>query len=499
MHRTGRAIRRGAVILLAVLLLVGYTAAPASGQGDPDGGFRRSRDYAGFDDVNTGNWYFENVKAAYEFGLMVGRGERTFDPDGEVTVAEGVTLACRLHRILCEGTASFEQSVPWYETYRVYALENGLAEGVLFRDNALERGYAEVYRPLNELSERGMNAILPRREFAVLISAALPDRLLPVLSSVEEGAIPDLSLYENPRAAEAVYRLYRAGILTGSDEAGTFYPDAPLKRSETAAVITRAADPTLRRRITLRAPAWTEELTEEAVRNLVGEATLNPVTAVSLADFDGDGHTEAFVLTAEDGRMTLKTGEDCRIDVWFAAKGRADYLCGFAFDPVGSYSDGLDAVVYTETFDQFDDVRVFRIARAVQPFGDYRLWRVRDGKPVELELPDYIVDYAAAPEGGHGSLELITVDHHTQAPEYRRDLNGYVMTTSCWYYFRRGNGVLEPVHHIVGDDEIQADLLQYNPETGRFEWTMTGRYFGDENWRPAPAQRRERTAADLFM
>ena len=494
-HSAGRAFRRAAAILLAVLWLGGFSASHAAASGSP---FRRGRDYAGFDDVSAGSWYFENVKAAYEFGLMVGRSERIFDPDGEVTVAEGVTLACRLHRILNEGTAVFRSSSPWYETYRAYALENGLAEGILLRDNALERGYAEVYRPLDELSGWGMNAILPRRDFAVLIAAALPDRLLPAVSTVEEGAIPDLSLYENPRAAEAVYRLYRAGILTGSDEAGTFYPDAPLKRSETAAVIARTADLTLRKAITLRAPSCTE-MTEEGVRALMEKTTLNPVTAVSLADFDGDGHAEAFVLTAEDGRMTLKAGDDCRVDVWFAAKGRADHLCQFAFDPVGSYADGQDAVFYTETFDQFDDVRVFRVARGIQPFGDWRLWCVRDGKPVALDLPDYVVDYAASPEGGHGSLERITVNHHTQAPEYRRDLDGYVMTTSCWYYYRRGNGALEPVHHIVGDDEIQANLLQYNPETGRFEWTMTGKYYGDEDWRAAPAQRRERTAADKFM
>ena len=95
---------------------------------------------------------------------------------------------------------------------------------------------------------------------------------------------------------------------------------------------------------------------------------------------------------------------------------------------------------------------------------------------------------------GHAEYDPLTLD-----AEYRRDLDGYVMTTSCWYYYRRGNGALEPVHHIVGDDEIQANLLQYNPETGRFEWTMTGKYYGDEDWRAAPAQRRERTAADKFM
>ena len=51
--------------------------------------------------------------------------------------------------------------------------------------------------------------------------------------------------------ADAVYLLYRAGVLTGSDSAGTFRPDSTIKRSEAAAIVTRMADPSLRQRITL--------------------------------------------------------------------------------------------------------------------------------------------------------------------------------------------------------------------------------------------------------
>ena len=81
-----RGIRRAAVLLLAVLILGGTSAVSAASPGSV---FRRSRDYEGFADVSAGSWYFENVKAAYEYGLMVGRGAHEFDPDGEVTVAEG--------------------------------------------------------------------------------------------------------------------------------------------------------------------------------------------------------------------------------------------------------------------------------------------------------------------------------------------------------------------------------------------------------------------------
>ena len=53
----------------------------------------------------------------------------------------------------------------------------------------------------------------------------------------------------------AVYRLYRAGILTGSDDLGTFYPDSSIQRSAVAAIVTRMASPALRKTVTLAPPA----------------------------------------------------------------------------------------------------------------------------------------------------------------------------------------------------------------------------------------------------
>ena len=50
-----------------------------------------------FSDVSDTSWYSENVKTAYELGFMNGKSEGKFDPDGNVTVAEGVTLASRLY------------------------------------------------------------------------------------------------------------------------------------------------------------------------------------------------------------------------------------------------------------------------------------------------------------------------------------------------------------------------------------------------------------------
>ena len=60
--------------------------------------FKRVNTYNGnFDDVASTAWYAENVKSAYELGFMQGKSEGVFDPNGNVTFAEGLTIASRLH------------------------------------------------------------------------------------------------------------------------------------------------------------------------------------------------------------------------------------------------------------------------------------------------------------------------------------------------------------------------------------------------------------------
>ena len=64
-----------------------------------------------------------------------------------------------------------------------------------------------------------------------------------------DGAIPDVPSSANYYAA--VYKLYRAGVLTGNDAQGTFLPDTGITRGEAAALMTRMADTSLRKTISL--------------------------------------------------------------------------------------------------------------------------------------------------------------------------------------------------------------------------------------------------------
>ena len=77
------------LLLCIVLLAVGVNAA-----------FEKVNTYSNnFSDVTEQNWFYENVKTAYELGFMNGKAEGQFDPSGNVTVAEGITMASRLHAI----------------------------------------------------------------------------------------------------------------------------------------------------------------------------------------------------------------------------------------------------------------------------------------------------------------------------------------------------------------------------------------------------------------
>lgn len=94
--------------------------------------FQRTLVYdAAFTDVNTDSWYAPYAASVYEYGLMEGRGEGAFAPDGSITVAELLTLSARLHSTYENGgsAVSFtrsEESENWLDPYLAYLEETEL-------------------------------------------------------------------------------------------------------------------------------------------------------------------------------------------------------------------------------------------------------------------------------------------------------------------------------------------------------------------------------------
>lgn len=175
-----------------------------------------------YTDVPVGQWFTSSVADAFELGLMKGNSATTFNPYGDVTLAEAITMASRIHSIYYTGTENFNQnsSGAWYQTYLDYAYNNGIINSSYYNTD--------------------VNVRATRAQFAEILSNSLPDEALLAMNAVSDDAIPDVKMTDY--YAQFVYRLYRAGILTGGDVNGTFSPLTYITRAEAATIISRMAE-----------------------------------------------------------------------------------------------------------------------------------------------------------------------------------------------------------------------------------------------------------------
>lgn len=174
-----------------------------------------------FTDVPETAWYYNDVRLAVESGLVNGKSDTLYAPDDNVTYAETVKLAAAMWMLANTGSTEFEKSSPWYQTYVDYAKTNKI----------ITKDYE-------------WNDAATRANFMDIFSRALPDKPvltgaagLEAINEIADGSIPDVPM-THPQAA-SIYKMYRAGIVTGSDEAHSCKPNTSIKRSEVAAILTR--------------------------------------------------------------------------------------------------------------------------------------------------------------------------------------------------------------------------------------------------------------------
>ena len=76
--------------------------------------------------MERGAWYEEGVASAYVLGLMKGTGDGKFGVTGNVTIAEALTMAARIHAAYYGSREEFQPVGDWYEVYVEYAFANGI-------------------------------------------------------------------------------------------------------------------------------------------------------------------------------------------------------------------------------------------------------------------------------------------------------------------------------------------------------------------------------------
>jgi len=184
-----------------------------------------------FSDIDENQWYGVNdqavVQKAYELRIMDGKGGGVFDPRGYITFAESVKMAAVVHNIYNGGDGYFTQGKIWYQVYFDYAISAGIIESAATTGNN--------------------NRNATRAEMASIFAHSVPDSELQEINTVNN--LPDVQ--ENSIYGEDIFKLFRAGVLTGDDSKGTFRPSDSIIRAEAAAIICRVVIPSERQTLNL--------------------------------------------------------------------------------------------------------------------------------------------------------------------------------------------------------------------------------------------------------
>ncbi len=221
-----KTISRLCCFVLVALMALAF-CLPAFAAVDSMSNFSRMKTYANqYSDVSSSHWAYGAIKTCYETSLMQG-SDGSFKPASNLTVAEALVMADRVHQIYSTGANTLGNGTPWYQPYVDYAIENGIINA-------------------NDFSS--YTAKISRADMAYIFSRALPVKEFGKLNNI--GAIPDLNSAPG-RDQNPILLLYYAGVLTGSDSYGSFHPNDNITRAEAAAIISRVAIPAERKNITL--------------------------------------------------------------------------------------------------------------------------------------------------------------------------------------------------------------------------------------------------------
>ena len=180
-----------------------------------------------FTDIKSSDWFYADVMSAVDMGLINGMTATTFVPDGTITHAQVIKLASCTHQKYHEGKVTLRNGDPWYQTYVDYALANGIIGSV----------------------PADMDAACSRAYYIAVMYGAMPEREYGRKNDIPDDAVPDVK--QGDAYYDEIYGFYRAGIVTGNDDKGTFAPNSNVKRSEVATLVARMFNTEVRKSVSL--------------------------------------------------------------------------------------------------------------------------------------------------------------------------------------------------------------------------------------------------------
>ena len=195
---------------------------------------------AAFSDVPSNAWYAQDVAAAERSGILQGTGNGRFSPDGNLTLAQAITMAARTYAYERGETIPKAGGSTWYSDFLQYANDKGIC------------AIGEFGAAYDNFCNR-------------LTMAKLFARVVPESTATQRNDVTSLPDVQSASENQAVFTLYQLGILTGSDKYGTFHPYQYIKRSETAAILNRVLNPDTRKSFTLEKAPTLEQIYANAL------------------------------------------------------------------------------------------------------------------------------------------------------------------------------------------------------------------------------------------
>lgn len=195
---------------------------------------------AAFSDVPSNAWYAQDVAAAEKYGILQGTGNGRFSPDGNLTLAQAITMAARTYAYERGETIPKTGGSTWYSDFLQYASDKGIC------------AIGEFGAAYDNFCNR-------------LTMAKLFARVVPESTATQRNDVTTLPDVQSASENQAVFTLYQLGILTGSDKYGTFHPYQYIKRSETAAILNRVLDPDTRKSFILEEAPTVEQIYANAL------------------------------------------------------------------------------------------------------------------------------------------------------------------------------------------------------------------------------------------
>ena len=235
-----------------------------------------------FTDVPATEWFYNDVKTAYETGLVNGKSATEYKPNDNMTYAEAIKLAACMNEYATKGEVTIQIGDPWYQSYVDYAKANGIiTKEYAYNEKATRAGYMEIF------------------------ANSLPAEKLQAKNTIADGSIPDVPMTAS--YAPSVYKLYRAGILTGVDEAHNCNPNANIKRSEVAAILTRMMNENTRKAFSMGEETPTVAPTAAPPATVKNELAYNDnVKEYSYAEVTSVDD-KGTIIAANDSRFTGAT------------------------------------------------------------------------------------------------------------------------------------------------------------------------------------------------